>query len=187
MDILSWNWALIVIGIVALLNIINGYKNGLVKELINCISLLVLSVFVVLLSAVLKSYTSKQFVQMLTTIIMVLILSIGHKLIKMALGGMKILASLPVISLVNKLAGAIFGMIETGLIVWFALCLIGLFDLGRIGEYIHMYISNSELLSYLYENNLIAIVGEKILGPEFQMKAMDIILEQGKDIVGNIL
>lgn len=60
MDILSWNWALIVIGIVALLNIINGYKNGLVKELINCISLLVLSVFVVLLSAVLKSYTSKQ-------------------------------------------------------------------------------------------------------------------------------
>ena len=187
MDILSWNWALILIAVVVVINIINGYKNGVVKELLNCVSLLVLSLFVVLLSAVLKNYTDKQYVQMLTTIIMVLILSIGHKLIKMALDGMKILASLPVISLVNKLAGAVFGVIETALIVWAALCLIGLFDLGTVGQYINMYVGNSELLSYLYENNLIARIGETILGREFQMKAMDIIYEQGKNIVGNIL
>ena len=187
MDILSWNWALIAAAFIVLINVINGLKKGLVKELINCISLLVLSILVVLLSSVLKSYTDKQFVQMLTMIIMVLVLSIAHKLIKMALDGMKVLASLPVISILNKLAGAVFGVIETIVIVWFALCLIGMFDLGTIGEYINMYIGDSRLLTYLYENNLIATLGETIRGPEFQMKALDMILEQGKDIVGNIL
>ena len=92
MDILSWNWALIAVAFIVLINVINGFKKGLVKELINCISLLVLSILVVLLSSVLKSYTDKQFVQMLTMIIMVLVLSIAHKLIKMALDGMKVLA-----------------------------------------------------------------------------------------------
>ena len=187
MDILSWNWALILIGVVVFINIINGYKKGLVKELVNCISLLVLSLFVVLLSSVVKSYTDRQFLQMITMIIMVLIVSIGHKVIKIALDGMQILASLPVISWVDKVAGAVFGIVETVLLVWFGLCLIGLFDLGQIGEYINMYIGNSGLLTYLYENNLLAILGEQIRGPEFQMKAMDLILEQGKDIVDTIL
>lgn len=187
MDILSWNWALIVIAFIVIINVINGYKNGLVKEVINCVSLLVLSILIVLLSSVLKSYTDKQFVQMLTMIIMVLALTVAHKLIKIALDGMKILASLPVISILNKLAGAIFGVLETVVFVWFALCLIGMFDLGTIGEYINMYIGDSQLLTYLYDNNLIAKFGEQILGADFQMKALDMILDQGKEIVEEIL
>ena len=187
MDFLSWNWFLISLAVVVLINVINGFKNGLVKELINCISLLVLSTLIVLLSSVLKSYSDRQFVQMLTMIIMVLILVVAHKLIKAALDGIKVLASLPVISLVNKLAGAVFGILESVVLVWFVFCLIGMFDLGTAGEYINQYIGNSRFLTYLYENNLIAIFGEKILGPEFQMKALDIILDQGKEIVEEIL
>ena len=187
MDILSWNWALIAVGVIVLINVINGYKNGLVKELINCISLLVLSILAVLLSSVLKSYTEKQFVQLITMIIMVLILVIAHKLLKAALDGIKVLASLPLIKSVNKLAGILFGVIETVIFVWFALCLIGMFDLGTVGEYINSYIGDSRLLTYLYENNLLAIFGEQILGPDFQMKALDMILNEGKEIVSEIL
>ena len=40
---------------------------------------------------------------------------------------------------------------------------------------------------FLYQNNLIATLGETIRGPEFQMKAMEFILEQSKEIVENIL
>ena len=187
MDIASLNWALIAVGVILLINVINGYKNGLVKELINCISLLVLSGLTVLLSSVLKSYTEKQFVQMITMIIMVLILVIAHKLLKAALDGIKVLASLPLINTVNKLAGILFGSIETVIFVWFALCLIGMFDLGIIGEYIQMYIGDSEILTLLYENNILAGIGEKVLGSEFQMKTIELIMEQGKDIVDNIL
>ena len=57
----------------------------------------------------------------------------------------------------------------------------------KVGDYINVYIGKSEVLTYLYENNLIAALGEKIRGPEFQMKAIDLILEQGKDIVDTIL
>lgn len=187
MDILSWNWALIVMGVILVINIINGFKMGIVKELINCVSLLVLSLLVVLLGSVLKSYTDKQFIQMITMIIMVLIVVIAHKLLKKVFEGIEVIASLPVVSTFNKAAGAVFGVGETVLAVWFALCLIGLFDLGQAGEYIYMYIGNSSLLTYLYQNNLIATLGEIIRGPEFQMKAMEFIMEQSKEIVGNIL
>ena len=187
MEILSWNWVLIVVGIIAVINIINGFKTGFVKELINCISLLVLSVSVILLSSVIKSYSDKEFIQMLTMIIMVLIVAIAHKLLKKVLEGIDAIASLPVVSIVNKIAGAVFGVAETVLVVWFVLCLIGLFDLGQAGEYIYMYIGNNPILSYLYQNNLLAMVGEIIRGPEFQMKAMEIILEQSKEIAGSVL
>lgn len=187
MDISSLNWALVSVGVVMVINIIVGFRKGLVKEVINCISLLVSTATVVLLSSVLKSYTSKQFVQMLVMIIMVLVVSIANKLLKMVLEGIKVISELPVISLVNKLAGAIFGVAQTLLIVWFAFCLIGMFDLGTIGEYIQMYISDSEILTMLYENNILAGIGEKVLGSEFQMKTIELIMEQGKDIVDNIL
>lgn len=187
MDILSWNWALILIAFVVIINIINGFKNGLVKEVINFLSLLVLSILIVLLGSVVQSYSDKHFVQMLTMIIMVLALIVAHKLVKMALDGIKVLASLPVISIVNKLAGAVFGVLETIVFIWFALCLIGMFDLGSLGEHINTYIADSEILTYLYDNNLIAKFGEQILGTDFQMKALDLILDQGKEIVEEIL
>lgn len=187
MDISSWNWALIIIGVILVINMINGFKMGIVKEAINCVSLLVLSLLVVLLGSVLKSYTDKEFIQMITMIIMVLIVVIVHRLLKKVFEGIDAIASLPVVSTLNKLAGAVFGVGETVLVVWFALCLIGLFDLGHAGEYIYMYIGKSPLLSFLYQNNLIATLGETIRGPEFQMKAMEFILEQSKEIVENIL
>lgn len=187
MDIMSINWILLCVLALAIINIISGYKNGLVKEIINFVSMLVLSVLIVLLSSVLKSYTDKQYIQMITMIIMVLILLLAHRLLKVALDGMKLLAKLPVVSFVNKLAGAVFGVAETVVFVWFALCLFGMFDLGTVGEYINMYIGESQMLTYLYENNLIAILGEKILGPDFQMKALDLLLEQGKEIVTEIM
>ncbi len=187
MDFLSLNWALIAVAVVVLINIINGYKKGLVKELINCVSLIVLSVMVVLLGSVLKSYSEKQFVQMISMVIMVLVLIIANKLVRMALDGIKVLAELPVISFFNKLAGAAFGVAETAVFVWFALCLIGMYDLGNIGEYINTYIGDSRLLSYLYDNNLIAVFGEKIMGQDFQMKTLDLILEQGKEIIKEVM
>lgn len=187
MEILSWNWALICLGVIAVLNMINGYKKGIVKEVINCVSLLVLTLFVVLLSSVIKSYTNKQYLEMIAVIIMVLILSIGHKLIKMALDGMQTLASLPIIKWIDKAAGILFGLVETVLVAWCALCLVGMFEMGVVGEYINMYICKSQLLSYLYENNLIAVIGETIRGQEFQMKAVDMILEQGKNLMENVL
>ncbi len=187
MDFFSLNWLLFSIAILLVINVINGFKKGFVKELINCISLAVLSLLIVLLSAVLKDYTTRQFVQMIMVIIMILALILAFKLIKMALDGVKVLASLPVISGVNKLLGGIFGVAETLVVVWFAFCLIGMFDLGVVNEYIYTYIHNSEILAYLYEHNMIAILGEKIMGPEFQLKAMDVILNQGLELTESLL
>ncbi len=187
MDLSNLNWLLVCIAGIVIINVINGLKKGFVKELIDCISLMVLSLVIVLLSAVLKNYTDRQFVQMIVLIIMVLILVLGYKLIKSVLGGIKILASLPVISTFNKLAGGIFGILETIVFVWFFFCLIGMFELGVISEYINTYIQNSQLLTYLYDNNIIASLVEQIMGEGFQMKALDVIINQGIELTSEIL
>lgn len=187
MDFANINWLLVCIVGIVIINIVSGFKKGLVKELIDCISLMVLSLAIVLLSAVLKNYTDRQYVQMITMIIMVLVLALGYKLIKSLLGGIKILASLPVISGINKLAGGIFGILETIVIVWFFFCLIGMFEMGAVSEYINTYIQNSQILTYLYENNIIASLGEQIMGEDFQMKAMDVLINQGIELTNEIL
>ncbi len=181
----NMNWLVAALLATAITNIVSGYKKGFIKELINCLSLLVLSVVVVLLAAVMNNYADKQFMQMLTVIIMLFILIIGYNIVKKVLSGAKLLTSLPVISVLNKLAGGIFGVLETVVFVWFVFCLLGLFDLGAINEYIHPCIQENSILTYLYNNNLVAILGEKIMGEEFQLKALDMILNQ--DIVENIL
>lgn len=187
MDWMSINWVMIGVAFLVIINVIDGYKRGFVKELIHCISLIVLSFLTVLLSSVLQNYSEKRFVQMLTAMILIVVLIIGYKLIKMALGGVKILASLPVISIVNKLAGALFGVVEALVGVWVVFSLIGMFDFGALGEYVHTYINNNELLTYLYEHNLLISGGEKILGSEVQMKATDIILNQTPDVMDTLL
>ena len=187
MDILNnLNWALVCIGVMALVNMLSGFKTGLVKSIIKCVSLIVTSGITVLLRAVLKNYTDKQYTQMITIISMILLVVIATTLIKAALKGIKMLADLPVVSIVNKLLGAVFGVAQTLVIVWFALCLIGMFDLGTVGEYANMYVADSKLLTYLYENNLIVALGEKIMGPDFEVKAMELVMEQGRDILNEL-
>lgn len=69
----------------------------------------------------------------------------------------------PVISTVNRVAGFGVGFIKGIVIVWLLLALISLLATSEAGQAMTVYINDSLMLKYLYENNPIIKLIENIL------------------------
>ena len=64
------NILLIVVGIILIWRVIEGFRVGMVREIISMVSLIVMSVAVVLLGIALNSYMEKAIVKMIVAIIL---------------------------------------------------------------------------------------------------------------------
>lgn len=69
----------------------------------------------------------------------------------------------PVISTVNRVAGLGVGFIKGIVIVWLLLALISLLATSEAGQTMTLYINDSLMLKYLYENNPVIKLIENIL------------------------
>ena len=69
----------------------------------------------------------------------------------------------PVISTVNRVAGFGVGFIKGIVIVWLLLALISLLATSEAGQTMTLYINDSLMLKYLYENNPVIKLIENIL------------------------
>ena len=69
----------------------------------------------------------------------------------------------PVISMVNRVAGFGVGFIKGIVIVWLLLALISLLATSEAGQAMTVYINDSLMLKYLYENNPVIKLIENIL------------------------
>lgn len=69
----------------------------------------------------------------------------------------------PVISTVNRVAGFGVGFIKGIVIVWLLLALISLLAASQTGQTMTVYINDSLMLKYLYENNPVIKLIENIL------------------------
>ena len=69
----------------------------------------------------------------------------------------------PVISTVNRVAGFGVGFIKGIVIVWLLLALISLLATSEAGQTMTLYINDSLMLKYLYENNPVMKLIENIL------------------------
>lgn len=69
----------------------------------------------------------------------------------------------PVISTVNRVAGFGVGFIKGIVIVWLLLALISLLATSETGQTMTLYINDSLMLKYLYENNPVMKLIENIL------------------------
>jgi hypothetical protein len=147
-------------GIVALFiigKIIQGYKRGMVKEIISAISLIFLCCLVVLLGLGLQSYVKKEIAAILLVVILLGVLAISHHLISLVLLPAKLLAKLPVIKWLDKLLGMVIGAAEVLLVLWVvdALVLTLYQKLGIIGELIVSGISGNPVLSWISSHNMV--------------------------------
>lgn len=150
------NFLLIILGFILLWRVIEGFRNGMVKEIISFISLIVMAAAVILLGSALSSYFDKQIVRMIVAIILFLVLCIAHRIISVVFFSAKMLSKLPVIHTLDRLMGGIIGILETIIMVWVMYSLIMNFGFGIIGEQIMVYVKESNILTILYEYNYLA-------------------------------
>lgn len=150
------NILLLIFAVLLFCNIVNGYKKGMVKEIISFVSLIVLCIVVALIGNGLKSYFDGEIVSVIIMVLLLCILGIVHHLLGVVFFSAKLIAKLPIVHSLDKILGIVFGVLETILIVWTIYTFVMLFNLGMLGEQIVEYTRSSELLTWFYEHNYLA-------------------------------
>ncbi len=168
------NLMLIIVVFAAVCKIIDGYKKGMVKEVISLVSLIVLCVVVALIAGAVNSYFDREFFNLIVMVLLLALVGIVHHLLGVVFFSAKLVSKLPVIHLADKLFGIVFGALEIVLVLWTVYTLIMMMDMGAIGQLILSYTEDSKLLTWLYAHNYLAYGIEHLMA-EFNLGALGIL------------
>lgn len=72
---------------------------------------------------------------------------------------LEVLVKVPGLSLLNRLMGAGFGLVQQLLFLWLFLLLIAIFSSTSWGTFLYQTIQDSMYMKVLYENNLLFLIG----------------------------
>lgn len=158
------NVMLVIVVICVLFKIADGYKKGMVKEIISLVTLTVIGIMVVLISRGLHSYMEKEIVGVIIAVVLLALLGIVHHILGVVLFSAKMIAKLPVVHWANKVLGAVFGALEVILILQIVYVFIMYFGLGMIGQQILEYTKESVVLAKVYQYNIVAKFVENLMG-----------------------
>lgn len=143
-------------------NIVSGYKKGMVREIISLISLIVMCVVAALIGNGLNSYFDGEIANVIIAVLLLCLVGIVHHLLGVVFFSAKVISRLPVVSWIDKLLGMLFGIVETILILWTIYAFIMMLDMGMIGQQILVYTRENQILTWLYENNYLAVWLERL-------------------------
>ncbi len=150
------NIMLLIVLLILAFKIADGYKKGMVKEIISFVSLLIMCVVVVLIGAGLHSYMEKKVLGIIITVVLLSLVGIAHHLLKVVFFSAKVISKLPIIHTGDKLLGMVVGALEVVLLLWTLYTFIMYFELGMLGNLIIEYTEQSKLLTLVYQYNLLA-------------------------------
>ncbi|MDE7224009.1 MAG: CvpA family protein [Acetatifactor sp.] len=158
------NIMLIVAAVWALFKLVDGYKKGMVKEIISLVTLIIMGIMVVLISRGLHSYMEKEIVGVGIAVVLLALLGIVHHLLGVVFFSAKMITKLPVVHWLNKVLGAVFGILEVILTLQIVYVFIMYFGLGMIGQQILEYTRESAVLTKIYQFNVVAKLVENLMG-----------------------
>lgn len=157
------NLMLLIVLVVTVYKIVEGYKKGMVKEIISFVSLLIMCVVVVLIGAGLHSYMERKVLGIVIAIVLLTLVGIAHHLLKVVFFSAKIIAKLPIIHTGDKLLGMVVGALEVIVILWTIYTFIAYFGMGTIGNMISEYTDQSKILKIIEEYNMLEpLVGDVV-------------------------
>lgn len=157
------NILLLAVIVVTILKIMDGYKKGMVKEIISFVSLVVMCVVILLLGSGLRSYMEKEILGVAIAVLLLVILGIAHHALKLVFFSAKLISKLPIVHSADKILGMLVGALEVVLILWTIYTFIMYFEMGMIGNLMIEYSRDSKILTWLYEHNMLAGVVEKAI------------------------
>ncbi len=156
------NLMLIIVAIFLLCKMVDGYKKGMVKEIISFVSLIILCIVLALIANGVSSYFDGQFAKLIVVLFLLIALGVVHHLLGVLFFSAKLISKLPIVHWLDKVLGIVVGVLETVLILWTIYTFIMLLDLGAIGQQILIYTEESEILLWLYQHNYLAYLLQQI-------------------------
>ena len=174
------NFLLLIVLGVALIKLIDGYKKGIIKEIISLVSLLVLCAVVALVAGGISCYQDKKILHVVVAFLLLGVLGVVHHLLGVVFFSAKMISKLPVVHFADKLLGAVFGVLEVLLVLWTIDTLVAMMDLGAFKTMYLSYTSDSELLTWFVEHNYLRYFVEQLI-PDVDLRSLSELLEMYKN------
>ena len=174
------NFLLLIVLGVALIKLIDGYKKGIIKEIISLVSLLVLCAVVALVAGGISCYQDKKILHVVVAFLLLGVLGVVHHLLGVVFFSAKMISKLPVVHFADKLLGAVFGVLEVLLVLWTIDTLVAMMDLGAFKTMSLSYTSDSELLTWFFEHNYLRYFVEQLI-PDVDLRSLSELLEMYKN------
>ena len=184
MGSLNINIMLIIVVIAVVCKMADGYKKGMVKEIISLVSMVILCLVAALITNGVHSYFDGKFFNVVIAVVVLTVLGIVHHLLSLVFFSIKLVAKLPVIHLADKILGIAFGAVEVILILWTIYAFIMMMDIGTIGQVILSYTEESPILLWIYQHNYLARWIEQLL-EEFSFMPLQELQELWNVVVGS--
>ena len=150
---MSVNILLVILVAVTIFKIYDGYKRGLVKEIISLVSLIVLSGSLALIAGGISKYQTGKYFNTILAAIFFIIVIVLHFLLGLVLIPAKIAVKLPIIKRVDKICGAVLGSTEGILFLWTVYAFSMLLKDEAISQMIFSYVEDSKVLLWFYQHN----------------------------------
>lgn len=156
------NYLLILIILIFIWRMADGYRLGTVKELQAFITFLVSAVSIALICKAINAYMQNEKITTVIAVLVLIILGIGFRLLKLVFFSAKTIAKLPVIHFADKILGIAMGAVEVIVLLWAFYIVLDTFQLGIFARLAEAYIKDSEFLMYFYNNNFLKEILEQL-------------------------
>lgn len=149
------NFTLIVVGIIALFELIKGFRRGMVKEIAGFIALVITLFVGALLIMLISSFQDGETKNTIIAAILLVAIGLVYGIVNLILKSVKALSKLPVINVADSLLGFVLGAGKALMIVWITFLIVSEGFFPEISIRILEDVSDSKILTWLYENNFL--------------------------------
>lgn len=161
----------IVAVIIWIVRCVTAVKRGFVKEVFSLICVVLAGIIILLIVFGISTYMEKEIAKVLFTLIMLIVMGLIYKLLSLLFKSLELVSSMPLIRLVDKLAGIVIATAETVALVWVAYCLVIQLGLGAVGNSILKCVQYNSTMAFLYDYNylytFILSISEKLTASGF--------------------
>lgn len=151
------NMVVVALLILVPIQIVLGYRSGLVKGIQKFIGWITLGLVFVLAEMMLRFYRTGNQTDTLICLILLVIVLLVWRVIRTMLLPAKMLSKLPVIKGVDKLFGVILGILEVMILLWLLDALLLNYTLGNMGAQLNAWMQENVFLHWMYENNYLLV------------------------------
>jgi len=151
------NILFIIVAAALVLGAVWGWKKGLIEGIVRIISSILGVIVLLVIAQGIYRYTKGNMVSIVITILILVIIGFIQKFVKLVTNTFQLVRAIPIGKLADRLAGAVFGVVEVLCIVWVVFILIGGFDLFGLKQWLLAQIAQSGFLQIIYDTNYLVV------------------------------
>lgn len=151
------NVTLVILAIVAICGIYLGGRKGFAKSFAGFIALVATLLMLGIILRIYDSYTNGQTMDMIVAIIILAVLGAIYGILRVIAKTVKAIANLPVIAVVDKLLGAVLGVLVVVCLYHILVIAVRMGYFGSIGQYIQNDIENNDILTHIARYDVVEL------------------------------